>query len=285
MDIIIVTGLSGSGKSSVIKAMEDMGFFCADNIPPSLFLSFINLIKNSPMKTEKIGIVVDGRLKTELEKIDDSLKLLRKNGFAYKILFVDADNDILLRRYKETRRLHPLAGEFNNSLKDAINAERIMLMGMKAQADYVVDTTNLSTMQLVQKIKEYFSQNVSDIITINSLSFGHKYGIPRDCDLVFDVRCLPNPYYIPNLKEKTGLDKQVRDYVMKHEESQQLLDKISDLVDFLLPLYIHENKSSLVIGFGCTGGKHRSVTFAEKCAYHLRQKGYKVNIDHRDINK
>ena len=238
MDIIIVTGMSGSGKSGVLKAMEDMGYFCADNIPPSLFLPFINLIMESDLNPEKIGIVVDGRLKSELEKIDESLLQLKENGFNYKILFVDADNEVLLRRYKETRRLHPLSSENNFSLKDAISSERILLNDMKAKADLVVDTTNLSSIQLVARIKEIFSQTIGDIISITSLSFGYKYGIPRDCDLVFDVRCLPNPYYIPDLKNKTGLDKEVRDYVMKHEESQKMLEKIADLVDFLLPLYI-----------------------------------------------
>ena len=285
MDIIIVTGMSGSGKSSVLKAMEDMGYFCADNIPPSLILPFIELIHNSELNPDKIGIVVDGRLKGELDKVDESLKLLKDNGNNYKILFVDAENEVLLRRYKETRRLHPFSNENNFSLKDAINTERLLLNDMKARADLVVDSTNMSSIQLISKIKELFSQTIGDIISVTSLSFGYKYGIPRDCDLVFDVRCLPNPFYIPDLKHKTGLDKQVRDYVMKHDDSRVLLEKISDLVDFLLPLYIKENKSSLVIGFGCTGGKHRSVTFAEKCGRHLQEKGYKVIFDHRDVNR
>ena len=184
MDIIIVTGMSGSGKSSVLKAMEDMGYFCADNIPPSLFLPFINLIKDSDLNPEKVGIVVDGRVKGELDKVDESLNLLKENGFGYKILFVDADNEVLLRRYKETRRLHPFSAENNNSLKDAIIAERLLLNGMKAKADLVIDTTNLSSIQLVQKTKELFSNSIGDIISITSLSFGYKYGIPRDCDLV-----------------------------------------------------------------------------------------------------
>ena len=282
MEILIVTGMSGAGKSTVIKAMEDIGYFCADNIPPSLFLSFILLIKESDMNVDKLGIVVDCRLKKELLRMDENLKLLKINGYKYKILFVDADNEVLLRRYKETRRMHPLFNE-SNSLSNAIEDERKMLEGMKAQADYVVDTTNLSSMQFVQKIKDIFSQSIEDKITITSLSFGYKHGIPRDCDLVFDVRCLPNPYYIPDLKEKTGLQKEVQDYVMNNEESQELLKKINELVDFLLPLYIKENKANLVIGFGCTGGQHRSVTFAEIFGNHLKQLGCKVNIDHRDV--
>lgn len=282
MEILIVTGMSGAGKSTVIKAMEDIGYFCADNIPPSLFLSFILLIKESDLTVDKLGIVVDCRLKKELLRMDENLKLLQINGYKYKILFVDADNEVLLRRYKETRRMHPLFNE-SNSLSNAIEDERKMLEGMKAQADYVVDTTNLSSMQFVKKIKDIFSQSIEDKITITSLSFGYKHGIPRDCDLVFDVRCLPNPYYIPDLKEKTGLQKEVQDYVMNNEESQELLQKITELVDFLLPLYIKENKANLVIGFGCTGGQHRSVTFAEICGNHLKQLGCKVNIDHRDV--
>lgn len=285
MDIFIITGMSGSGKSSVIKAMEDLGYFCADNIPPSLFHSFIKLINESDLKPEKIGIVVDGRLKSELKKIDESLNVLKENGYSYKIIFVDTDNDVLLRRYKETRRLHPLSNEYNNSLKKAIVAERELLNELKANADFVFDTTNLSPMQFVQKIKDLFTSKISDIMNITSLSFGYKYGIPRDCDLVFDVRCLPNPFYIPDLKHKTGLEKEVRDYVMKNEESKEFLEKIINLVNFLLPLYIKENKSNLVIGFGCTGGKHRSVTFAEMSASYLKKKGYKVTIDHRDVKR
>lgn len=285
MDIFIITGMSGSGKSSVIKAMEDLGYFCADNIPPSLFHSFIKLINESDLKPEKIGIVVDGRLKSELKKIDESLNVLKENGYSYKIIFVDTDNDVLLRRYKETRRLHPLSNEYNNSLKNAIAAERELLNELKANADFVFDTTNLSSIQFVQKIKDLFTSKISDIMNITSLSFGYKYGIPRDCDLVFDVRCLPNPFYIPDLKYKTGLEKEVRDYVMKNEESKEFLEKIINLVNFLLPLYIKENKSNLVIGFGCTGGKHRSVTFAEMSASYLKKKGYKVTIDHRDVKR
>ena len=285
MDIFIITGMSGSGKSSVIKAMEDLGYFCADNIPPSLFHSFIKLINESDLKPEKIGIVVDGRLKSELKKIDESLNVLKENGYSYKIIFVDTDNDVLLRRYKETRRLHPLSNEYNNSLKKAIAAERELLNELKANADFVFDTTNLSSIQFVQKIKDLFTSKISDIMNITSLSFGYKYGIPRDCDLVFDVRCLPNPFYIPDLKYKTGLEKEVRDYVMKNEESKEFLEKIINLVNFLLPLYIKENKSNLVIGFGCTGGKHRSVTFAEMSASYLMKKGYKVTIDHRDVKR
>lgn len=285
MDIFIITGMSGSGKSSVIKAMEDLGYFCADNIPPSLFHPFIKLINESDLKPEKIGIVVDGRLKSELKKIDESLNVLKENGYSYKIIFVDTDNDVLLRRYKETRRLHPLSNEYNNSLKKAIAAERELLNELKANADFVFDTTNLSSIQFVQKIKDLFTSKISDIMNITSLSFGYKYGIPRDCDLVFDVRCLPNPFYIPDLKYKTGLEKEVRDYVMKNEESKEFLEKIINLVNFLLPLYIKENKSNLVIGFGCTGGKHRSVTFAEMSASYLKKKGYKVTIDHRDVKR
>lgn len=285
MDLIIITGMSGSGKTSVIKAMEDMGFFCADNIPPSLFMSFIDFIKNSDINSQKVGIVVDSRLKSEFEKIDDTISVLKENNVKFKILFVDADNDVLLRRYKETRRLHPLSSEHNFSLREAIIAERELLQNIKAQADYVIDTTNLSSIQFINRIKEIFSQNISDLMSITTLSFGYKYGIPRDCDLVFDVRCLPNPYYVPELKNLTGLDEKVRDYVMSHDESQRLLEKISDLIDFLVPLYIKENKSNLVVGFGCTGGKHRSVTFAIKCGKHLVKKGYQVNFDHRDISR
>lgn len=285
MDIIIVTGMSGSGKSSVIKTFEDLGYFCADNIPPSLFLQFFELIKHNEYEFQKVAIVVDSRLKTGFSKLIENLKTLKENGYEYKIVFVDANDEVLFRRYKESRRLHPLSAECDHSLRKAIAMERDMLKDAKAIADIVFDTTSLSVIQFSEKLKKYFAESIEEVININIMSFGFKHSIPRDCDLVFDIRCLPNPYYIPELKDKRGTDKQVQDYVLKHEESQMLLSKLIDLIEYLIPLYIKEGKTELVIGFGCTGGNHRSVTFAEVVGAHFKELNYSVRIDHRDINR
>ena len=284
MDIIIVTGMSGSGKTNVIKALEDIGYFCADNIPPTLFLQFFNLVKNA-YHPEKIAVVIDSRLKIGIQRLPENLAILKENGYDYKILFIDADDEVLLRRYKETRRLHPLSAECNHSLTKAISTERELLTDVKARADYIFDTSNMSAMQFNEKIRKTFSDKPDGNVNISCVSFGYKHGMPRDCDLVFDVRCLPNPFYIPDLKAKTGLDKEVRDYVLMHSESMELLKKIIDMIDFSLPLYEKEGKSNLVVGFGCTGGHHRSVTFAEMLAAHLRGKGFNVEVEHKDVNR
>lgn len=285
MEITIVTGMSGSGKSSVIKALEDIGYFCADNIPPILFPQFINVFEETPNSPDKLAIVVDCRLKHAFRTLFDNLIILKNNGYSYKILFIDADDEVLLRRYKETRRLHPLSAESDYSLKKAILRERELLAEAKENADIVFDTSKLSVIQFNDKIRKFFSNKVEDAINVTCVSFGYKYGIPRDCDLVFDVRCLPNPFYIPELKEKTGLDPDVREFVMQNEESITLFNKISDMIDFLLPLYNKEGKTNLIIGFGCSGGQHRSVTFAELLSKQLKDNGYNVSVDHRVLNK
>ena len=218
-------------------------------------------------------------------QLDGGLEYLRHSGPDVKILFLDASDDVLIKRYKETRRIHPLNAEFNGCLPKAVNFERQQLTPMREITDYYIDTSFLSTSQLKQQITNIFLDNVNDSMIVKIMSFGFKYGASSEADLVFDVRCLPNPYYIPELKQHTGCEECVRDYVLKSEVSQQLLEKLRDLIDFLLPLYVKEGKSQLVIAFGCTGGKHRSVTFAEYFSDYIGQKGIKIHKTHRDIMK
>ena len=210
---------------------------------------------------------------------------MKSKNVEYKILFLDASDSVLITRYKETRRRHPLTDMFNGSMEEAIKAERRLLMPARERADYVIDTSLLTAQQLKQKIMGIFSKDSSEGMLVDCTSFGFKYGIPAEADLVFDVRCLPNPFYLENLKYKTGLDQEVQDYVMQFGQSVKLLEKLSDLIDFLLPLYQEEGKSHLVIAVGCTGGKHRSVTFAERIYKHLSDKGLRTTVNHRDIMK
>lgn len=283
MELLIITGMSGAGKSKVVDAVEDLGYFCADNLPPQLIQKFAQLLSKD--RQTKAAIVTDIRSSSHVGDILDYLKLLEQAGFSYKIFFIDADDSTLINRYKETRRIHPLLSEHGGSLSKSIAAERVRLSQIKGVADYYLDTTNLSAAQCKKRVIEMFSAKSDSQINVHCMSFGFKYGAASDCDLVFDVRCLPNPFYEPELKPLTGLDAPVRDFVMKFEEAQTLLKKLYDLIDYLLPLYIKEGKSQLVIGFGCTGGRHRSVCFAQKMSCHLSDGKYNVTVNHRDINK
>ncbi len=285
MDVIIITGISGAGKSKVVDALEDIGYFCVDNMPPKLIPTFAQLLLKSTEKRDKVAIVTDVRSGGSFNSIFSSLEELKQIGVPYKILFIDASDDVLVRRYKETRRKHPLTDKYNGSLNEAIRAEREMLYPIRQAADYIVDSSNLSPAECKSRICEIFLDNPDSTMKIHCVSFGFKYGIPNDSDLMFDVRCLPNPFYIPEMKTKTGMDAEVRDYVMKWDESKELADKLMDLIDYLVPLYTREGKSQLVISVGCTGGRHRSVTFAEIIAKHFQNKGFAVSINHRDIKK
>lgn len=285
MKFLIVTGLSGSGKSGVIDVLEDIGYYCIDNLPPLLIPKFSEICVQSGGKIDKVAIVTDIRGGELFLQLDEGLKFLDENNYDYSIMFLDASDDVLIKRYKETRRRHPLDELCHGSLQRAIAMERDMLMSIREKADYYIDTTDFSMAQLKESVGSLFLDKAEDSMFIKVMSFGFKYGIDREADLVFDVRCLPNPFYIPELKEHTGMESCVSDYVMQFEQSQQLLTKLTDLIDFLVPLYIHEGKSQLVIAFGCTGGKHRSVTFAEKIYKYVQDKNYKCRICHRDINK
>lgn len=285
MDFLIVTGMSGAGKSNAADCLEDVGYYCVDNIPPMLIPSLIELSKRGNTEINKIAIVTDirgGELFKDIEKVVEQMK---NDGTKFKILFLDASTEELLRRYKENRRSHPLSTSQNLTVDEAIASERATLKSVRNIADYIIDTTYLSAINLKEQIINIFLENIAGGLKVQCMSFGFKYGPVADADLVFDVRCLPNPFYIDDLRLLTGLDEEVNNYVMNFEESKQTFSKISDLIDYMLPLYVSEGKSRLVVAFGCTGGKHRSVTFAENLAKHLKEKGSNVHINHRDINR
>lgn len=286
MQILIVTGMSGSGKSSVMDVMEDIGFYCIDNIPPKLITQFVDLCRQSESDISKIAVAVDIRTGDMFAEIFRSWQeLKRQSDVDVKVLFIEATHDVILKRYKETRRKHPLSEKFNGNIHEAISYEWSQLSQLREIADYYIETSNFTSSQLKEQVKTIFLEKSSDSLIIKVMSFGFKYGVATDADLMFDVRCLPNPFYIEELRNHTGCDSCVRDYVMGFEQSQTLLAKLTDLIDYLIPLYVQEGKSQLVISFGCTGGKHRSITFAELIAKHLIEKDYKVQKYHRDITK
>lgn len=292
MEFLIVTGMSGSGKSSCIKVLEDIGFFCIDNMPPALIPNFAALCNELGADNggengiRRVAIVTDIRGGVMFLKLSERIVELRNtDGIKVKVMFLEASKEVLMKRYSETRRKHPLDEISDGDLGKAIDAEIELLSDVRIHADYIIDSSLLTTAQLKEQIAELFLDKPTDRLIVSCMSFGFKYGVPGEADLVFDVRCLPNPFYVPELKHKTGLDKEVRDYVMNCEESNTLEQKIRELCDFLIPLYIKEGKSRLVIAFGCTGGKHRSITFAERTAEHYRQAGYNVRTVHRDKDK
>lgn len=285
MNLLIVTGLSGAGKSLAMHALEDIGFFCIDNIPAKLLAKLMDFARQSENPLERVAVVLDSRGGRSAEEIVTALEQLRQLRVEYKILFLDARNDVLERRYQETRRRHPLSIAANISTDEAILRERALLAPLFGAADYQIDTSLLSTAQLKDRVVSMFVDKTSDAMTLSILSFGFKYGQPKEADIVFDVRCLPNPFYIPELKHKTGLDHEVSDYVMRFEESRGLLQRMEELLRFSLPLYVKEGKSQLTIAVGCTGGKHRSITFAEKLAGFARDLGYHPVVEHRDVQR
>lgn len=283
MQFVIITGMSGSGKSSAVNVLEDIGYYCVDNMPPELIPKFANICSQSDGKIDKVAFVVDIRGGDLFLKLQDTVKQLQGEGVSLKILFLDSSDDVIVRRYKETRRKHPLDEVSYGNIRKTIETEREILRPIKAQADFYIDTSRSSTAQFKERLYSIFLGN-NEFMHIDVQSFGFKFGAMSEGDLVFDVRCLPNPFYVPELKNKTGLDKDVYDYVLSFDEAKVLLGKLTDLIDYLIPLYEKEGKSQLVIAFGCTGGKHRSVTFAEAVAEHLRKQGHRIRITHRDIN-
>ena len=286
MQIVIVTGMSGSGKSSAMDVLEDIGYYCIDNLPPQLLGKFIDICRQTENKIEKLAISVDLRSGKLFGDAYHVLRTLEKTPeLDVKVLYLEATDEVIIKRYKETRRKHPLDERFNGSLHTAIAYEREQLLPVKGIADYYIESSYISAAQLKKQIKDIFLDHESDSLLIKVMSFGFKYGASTEADLMFDVRCLPNPYYIPELKTHTGCEACVQDYVLSFEQSQELLKKLEDLLDFLIPLYIKEGKSRLVIAFGCTGGKHRSVTFAEQIGDHLLANGMRVSKQHRDIGR
>ncbi|MBQ7261004.1 MAG: RNase adapter RapZ [Lachnospiraceae bacterium] len=296
MKIVIVTGMSGAGKSTTLKMLEDFGYYCVDNLPVPLIPMFAELIAAPSSEIEKAAIGVDARTSYAFEDEDRAaagnspelsgmLEKMKQSGIDYDVIFLESRDDILIKRYKETRRVHPLAG--SERVDAGIERERKKLSAIKKQANYIIDTSSLLTRELRAELERIFVDNESyKNLFITIVSFGFKYGIPQDADLVFDVRFLPNPFYLDELRNMTGNDSEVRDYVMGFEEAETFLDKLEDMISFLLPNYITEGKNQLIVAIGCTGGKHRSVTLAN--AFYERMKNrdsYGFRIEHRDIKR
>ncbi|MCR4892261.1 MAG: RNase adapter RapZ [Lachnospiraceae bacterium] len=283
MKFVIVTGMSGAGKSTALKMLEDQGYFCVDNLPVPLVGKFAELSFAPKSELNKVAIGMDVR--TGLSGMEATLEGLKAQGYVFEILFMEANDQVLIKRFKETRRAHPLV--MNGRVEDGIGKERELLRYLKKNATYIIDTSQLLTRELKAELDEIFSKNKGfQNLFVTVLSFGYKYGIPSDADLVFDVRFLPNPYYVDELKLKNGNDIEVQDFVMKSPDATCFLNKLEDLLDFLLPNYVKEGKNQLVIAVGCTGGKHRSVTLANKLYERLSAwQKYGCRIEHRDIEK
>lgn len=282
MNFVIVTGLSGAGKSQTIRCLEDMGYYCVDNLPPALIPKFAEICYQAGGKIDRIAIVIDIRGGKLFDDLFNGLKTLNSMGYEYQILFMDASDAVLVKRYKESRRNHPLANE--GSIINAIQEERDKLHEVKSKANHIVDTSNLTTRQLREELQKIFltGQRFESLV-ITVMSFGFKYGIPIDADLVFDVRFLPNPYYIEDLKKHSGNEDVIKNYVLQWNETTQFINKADDMIEFLIPNYIKEGKSRLVIAIGCTGGRHRSVVIANSIYENLKKNGHTVLINHRDI--
>lgn len=285
MRFVIVTGMSGGGKSTAMKMLEDTGYYCVDNLPVPLIITFADLISNQESEIKKAALGLDVRSDQSFDQINRIIAQLKNNGSKFELLFMDADDEVLLKRYKETRRIHPVNGR--GSIAKSIQKEREILLDIKNKADYVIDTSRLLTRELKEELNRIFVKDEEyNNLMIHVMSFGFKNGIPLDADLIFDVRFLPNPFYLDELKKKTGNDKDVKDYVLSFEEAQDFLKKLIDMIEFLIPNYVKEGKHRLVIAIGCTGGKHRSVTFANALYEDLcGMEGYGISLSHRDIER
>jgi len=282
--VVIITGLSGSGKSTALKALEDIGFYCVDNMPVVLLPKFLKIQIEASKNVPEVAMVMDLREKNFLEKYTKIFSRLKDRGYKIEILFLDASDDSLLHRFSETRRVHPLS--IKGSVMDGINLEREKLLPLKQMADKVIDTTSCNVHQLKDIVQRYFlSTTASQKLVIHVTSFGYRYGVPADADIVLDVRFLPNPYFIDDLKQHDGHNNHVRDYVLGSEESRIFIQKLYELMAFLIPLYEKEGKSRLNIALGCTGGRHRSVVLANQLGSYFSGKNYMVTINHRDITK
>ena len=287
MEFVIVTGISGAGKTSALHALEDIGFYCVDNIPPALLSTLYELCeKSSDERMKRAAVVLDVRVGNSFDDFTAAVNKLRKENRAFKILFLDAANDVIIRRFRATRRKHPLFPDSSlYTIDEAVGIERELFAKLKMSSDYLIDTTFLSSAQLKDRVTTLFIGNEISSLSVTCMSFGFKYGVPTEADLMFDVRCLPNPFYIEELKYQTGLDAPVRDYVMKWPQTVGVRERIFDFVDYTLPLYKGEGKSMLLIAIGCTGGKHRSVALTQALYDHLSENKNKVAVQHRDIDK
>lgn len=284
MKFVIITGMSGAGKSQAIRIFEDIGYYCIDNMPPQLISKVAEVVSQSDSGLNKLAFAIDTRSGSMFSELCSNIDEFESTNGKCEILFLDADSQELVKRYKESRRSHPLS---STSVLEGIETERELVKDIRSRSSYIVDTSNMRPKQLREYITTVFAEGVNEksAISVNVMSYGFKYGIPMDADLVFDVRFLPNPFYIPELKAKTGLDKEVSDYVMSFDVSKEFSTRLNEMIGFLLPHYITEGKSTLVIAVGCTGGKHRSVTIACELTKYLTDNGYNTFATHRDINK
>ncbi len=285
MRFVVVTGMSGGGKSTALKMLEDIGFYCVDNLPVSLIEKFAELVSMPGSEVSKVALGLDARSGQAFGDVTEILENLKRSGCKLEILFMDADKSVLIKRYKETRRIHPLAAD--GRVEDGVRAEQQMMEKIRRHADYVIDTSLLLTRELKEELDRIFVENAEyNSLIVTVMSFGFKHGIPADSDLVLDVRFLPNPFYIDDLKHKTGNDREVQEYVMSFPEAEMFMTKLTDLLQFLLPNYVKEGKYRLVIAIGCTGGKHRSVTLANELYGRMKDRGkYGMKLYHRDINQ
>lgn len=285
MDFIIISGLSGAGKSKVASFMEDMGFYVVDNMPAALMPRFAELCLAGQGKYDRVALVNDIRGGQTFDELFAALSDLEKMGCAYQILFVEAATETIIKRYKETRRIHPLS-RHGRSLAEAVQQEKATLAPVRQRAEYIIDTTALSTAKLRGEVLRLFGDGQEErAMTVNVISFGFKYGIPIEADLVFDVRFLPNPFYLAELRHQTGLDEPVRSFLFRYQQTLDFMSHLESLLNFLLPLYLAEGKTMLVIAIGCTGGQHRSVALTRAVAEFVRQKGYTASENHRDMTR
>ena len=283
-ELVIITGVSGAGKSTAIGFLEDVGYYCIDNMPPVLLNTFLELVENKGERN-KIAVVIDIRSTENFESLIEVLNEKEKFNYDIKVVYLDIKTHIVLKRYKLTRRKHPYADRFNGDIAQALAYEREILSSVRLRADHIIDTSDISGNQLRDRLTQILLGSDRDVMNIHVMSFGFKHGIPTEADFVIDVRCLPNPYWVENLRTKTGLDDEVINYVFSFDESKKLLDKLIDMLDFLNPLYIKEGKSQIVFAIGCTGGNHRSVAIAEALKKHFCGRWDNVSVNHRDINR
>ena len=284
MELLIVSGRAGAGKSQALSAFEDMGFYCVDNVPPSMIPVFARMAQQLG-RFPRVVVVTDVRTGDTSAELEQCLQELREAGIPFRILFLDCSDDEIERRYRETRRRHPLEGVGDGSITDAIRREKYMLNSIQEVADFRIDTTRISVKQLREQLISMFAEEPDRLMSVRFISFGYKYGVPEEADLMLDVRCLPNPFYVDELRHRTGLDADVRNYVFDSDSTAEVMSKVKSLLDTLLPLYREEGKTQLVVGIGCTGGRHRSVAVAEDLNSYINSLGYRSRVVHRDIGK
>lgn len=283
-ELVVLTGVSGAGKSTAMRFMEDVSYYCIDNMPPQLMGTFVGILAKGD-EYPKVAMVTDVRSRHVFQNLIESISEIENYGYIVKVIYLDINDKEALKRYKLTRRKHPFADKFGGSISQAIAYEKEILSPLRARADHVIDTSDLDPAKLRERLTQILLGDDSEVMNIHCMSFGFKHGIPSEADFVIDVRCLPNPYWVDALRNKTGLDKEVRDYVFSFDESNELLKRLIDMLDFLNPLYIKEGKSQFVVAVGCTGGNHRSVAIAEALKEHFSKKWDNVSVNHRDIER